>query len=42
MTTAERLRHGQKAAIAAAGRRVAVVDRADTLGGVCLHTGTAR
>ncbi|MFF9151462.1 Si-specific NAD(P)(+) transhydrogenase [Streptomyces sp. NPDC014846] len=33
---------GQKAAIAAAklGRRVAVVDRADMLGGVSLHTGT--
>jgi NAD(P) transhydrogenase len=33
---------GQKAAIAAAklGRRAAVVDRADALGGVSLHTGT--
>ncbi|SDN52399.1 Si-specific NAD(P)(+) transhydrogenase [Actinacidiphila guanduensis] len=33
---------GQKAAIAAAklGRRAAVVDRADSLGGVSLHTGT--
>ncbi|MET9218189.1 Si-specific NAD(P)(+) transhydrogenase [Streptomyces sp. NPDC088197] len=33
---------GQKAAIAAAklGRRAAVVDRADSLGGVSIHTGT--
>ncbi|WP_431934334.1 Si-specific NAD(P)(+) transhydrogenase [Micromonospora sp. RP3T] len=33
---------GQKAAIAAAklGRRVAVVDRRDMLGGVCINTGT--
>ncbi|MGW0583545.1 FAD-dependent oxidoreductase, partial [Streptomyces sp. NPDC002920] len=33
---------GQKAAIAAAklGRRVAVVDRPDMVGGVSLHTGT--
>ena len=33
---------GQKAAIAAAkaSRRVAIVDRANSLGGVCLHTGT--
>lgn len=33
---------GQKAAIAAAklGRRAALVDRADRLGGVSLHTGT--
>ncbi len=33
---------GQKAAIAAAklGKRVGIVDRPDTLGGVCLHTGT--
>jgi NAD(P) transhydrogenase len=33
---------GQKAAIAAAklGRRVAIVDRRDMLGGVCLNTGT--
>ncbi|MFC1408037.1 Si-specific NAD(P)(+) transhydrogenase [Streptacidiphilus sp. N1-12] len=33
---------GQKAAIAAAklGRRVAVVDRPDTVGGVSIHTGT--
>ena len=33
---------GQKAAIAAAklGRRVAVIDRSDSLGGVSLHTGT--
>ena len=33
---------GQKAAIAAAklGKRVAIVDRSEALGGVCLHTGT--
>jgi NAD(P) transhydrogenase len=33
---------GQKAAIAAAklGRRAAVVERRDMLGGVCLNTGT--
>ena len=33
---------GQKAAIAAAklGRRVAIVDRRDMLGGVCINTGT--
>ena len=33
---------GQKAAIAAAklGKRVAIIDRPDVLGGVCLHTGT--
>ena len=33
---------GQRAAIAAAklGKRVAIFDRADMLGGVCLHTGT--
>lgn len=33
---------GQKGAIAAAklGKRVALVDRAEMLGGVCLHTGT--
>ena len=33
---------GQKAAIAAAelGRRVAVVDRPDMVGGVSIHTGT--
>ncbi len=33
---------GQKAAVAAAklGKRVAVVDRADMIGGVCIHTGT--
>src|SRR5262245_56588586 len=33
---------GQKAAIAASklGRRAAVVDRADMLGGVCVNTGT--
>jgi NAD(P) transhydrogenase len=33
---------GQKAAIAAAklGKRVAIIDRPEVLGGVCLHTGT--
>src|SRR5499427_5991011 len=33
---------GQKGAIAAAklGKRVAVVDRKEMVGGVCLHTGT--
>lgn len=33
---------GQKAAVAAAklGKRVAVVDRRDMIGGVCIHTGT--
>jgi NAD(P) transhydrogenase len=33
---------GQKAALSAAklGRRVALVDRADRVGGVCIHTGT--
>src|SRR5678815_1529741 len=33
---------GQKGAIAAAkmGKRVAIVDRARMIGGVCLHTGT--
>ncbi|MBY8852562.1 FAD-dependent oxidoreductase, partial [Saccharothrix sp. MB29] len=33
---------GQKAAIAGAklGKRVAVVDRADMVGGVCVNTGT--
>ena len=33
---------GQKAALCAAklGRRVAVVDRRDSVGGVCIHTGT--
>ena len=33
---------GQRAAIAAAklGKRVAIFDRADMFGGVCLHTGT--
>src|SRR5947207_9130651 len=33
---------GQKAALTAAqlGRRVAIVDRADSVGGVCIHTGT--
>jgi len=33
---------GQKAAIAAAklGRRVAIVDRRDMMGGVCINTGT--
>ncbi len=33
---------GQKAAIAAAkqGKRVAIIDKPDMLGGVCLHTGT--
>lgn len=33
---------GQKAAIAAAklGKRVALVERADSVGGVCIHTGT--
>ena len=33
---------GQKAAIAAAklGKRVAVIDRRDMIGGVCIHTGT--
>ncbi len=33
---------GQKAAIAAAklGKRVAVVDRRDMIGGVCINTGT--
>jgi NAD(P) transhydrogenase len=33
---------GQKAALSAAklGRRVALIDRADRIGGVCIHTGT--
>ena len=33
---------GQKAALTAAqlGRRVALVDRIDAVGGVCIHTGT--
>jgi NAD(P) transhydrogenase len=33
---------GQKAALTAAqlGRRVAIVDRVDSVGGVCIHTGT--
>jgi len=33
---------GQKGAVAAAklGKRVAVVDRRERIGGVCLHTGT--
>src|SRR5262245_52887823 len=33
---------GQKGAIAAAklGKRVAIVDRSEMIGGVCLHTGT--
>jgi NAD(P) transhydrogenase len=33
---------GQKGAIAAAkiGKRVAIIDRARMIGGVCLHTGT--
>ncbi|WP_443029627.1 FAD-dependent oxidoreductase [Spirillospora sp. NBC_01491] len=33
---------GQRAAIAAAklGRRVAIVDRRDMMGGVCINTGT--
>ena len=33
---------GQKAAVAAAklGKRVAVVDRPEMIGGVCIHTGT--
>ena len=33
---------GQKGAIAAAklGKRVAIVDRKETIGGVCIHTGT--
>src|SRR5271167_4953583 len=33
---------GQKAAIAAAklGRKVAIIDRKEMVGGVCLHTGT--
>ncbi|HKD11451.1 MAG TPA: FAD-dependent oxidoreductase, partial [Thermoanaerobaculia bacterium] len=33
---------GQKGAIAAAklGKRVAIVDRRERIGGVCLHTGT--
>ena len=35
-------RAGQKAAVAAAklGKRVAVVDRPEMIGGVCIHTGT--
>jgi len=35
---------GQKAAIAAAklGKRVAVIDRHDMVGGVCVNTGTIR
>jgi NAD(P) transhydrogenase len=33
---------GQKGAIAAAklGKRVAIIDRKEMIGGVCLHTGT--
>src|SRR5947209_2931131 len=33
---------GQKAALTAAqlGRRVAIIDRAESVGGVCIHTGT--
>ena len=33
---------GQKAALNAAklGRRVAIIDRASSVGGVCIHTGT--
>jgi len=33
---------GQKAALSAAklGKRVAIVDRTDSIGGVCIHTGT--
>src|ERR1019366_10473521 len=33
---------GQKAALTAAqlGRRVAIIDRVDAVGGVCIHTGT--
>src|ERR1700722_15551728 len=33
---------GQKAALTAAqmGKRVAIIDRVDAVGGVCIHTGT--